>query len=238
MNNEISIIIPARNEARQLPLCLAAINKSASLAQCSTEIIVVLNRCTDNTEEIARNNNCIVIHNNEKNLSKIRNAGIKAASKNIVVTIDADSYMSENCLKEIITALQSNKYIGGGVLILPERWSAGIITTFAMLIPFFLIWRISAGLFWTKKEHLQAIAGFNENLYSAEDVDFARRLRSYGKKFGLKFKNLYSAHIITSCRKFDTFGDWYALKHPLMMLKLLGGKKSAEADKIWYDWEQ
>jgi glycosyltransferase involved in cell wall biosynthesis len=234
--NNISIIIPARNEEKHLPKCLDAINQAAEFAGVNTEIIVVINRCTDKTETIARERNCHVIFSEEKNLSKIRNSGIQAARHEIIVTIDADSCMSKNCLKEIIQSLNTGKFVGGGVLIIPERWSVGIASTFILLIPFFLFWGISAGIFWTRKEHAEAIGGFNENMYSAEDVDFARRLKSHGKKNNLKFKNIYAAHLITSCRKFDHFGDWYALKHPLMMLKLLRGNKSKEADKIWYDF--
>lgn len=232
----ISIIIPVRNEEKSLPKCINSIKIASSYIDNEVEIIAVINRCTDNSEEVAKNLNCKIVHCLEKNLSKIRNEGIKNATSDIIITVDADSIISKKLLLKVVTSLNTNKYIGGGVSILPERWSLGILCTLLTLIPFFLFWRISAGLFFTKKEYIKAIGGFNENMYSAEDIDFAKRLKKFGQTRNLKYKNLFSAYIITSCRKFDKFGDWYALKNPKLMLKLLKGKKSKEADKIWYDF--
>ena len=232
----ISIVIPARNEEQHLPRCLEAIKVASSKVKDDIEIIVVINRCTDRTESIAKDKGCKVVKNESKNLSQIRNTGIKSASGEIIVTIDADSWMSENLLFEVKRNLETNKYIGGGVMIYPERYSLGIICSFMALAPFVIYWGISAGVFFGYKNDIEVIGGFDENLYSAEDVDFARRLKKYGKTQNKKFKNLFNASITTSCRKFDRFGDWYALKNPIKMIKLLKGKKSDEADKIWYDF--
>ena len=122
------------------------------------------------------------------------------------------------------------------VLILPDRWSLGIFCSLLALLPFFIFWRISAGLFFARSSAVQAIGGFDEKMFSAEDIDFAKRLKSYGKQNGQKFKHLFSAHIKTSTRKFDRFGDWYAFRHPVMMLRLLKGKDEESANKIWYDF--
>ncbi len=52
MTPRISLIIPAHNEAAFLPACLAAAALAAAKIDSSVEIIVVLNRRTDATEEI------------------------------------------------------------------------------------------------------------------------------------------------------------------------------------------
>ena len=176
------------------------------------------------------------IHSKEKNLSRIRNAGILAAQGEIILTIDADSLMSENLLLKVMQCLENDKHIGGGVLILAERWSVGIFLSLLALIPFLFVLGISAGAFFARRKDILALGGFDEHMYSTEDLEFARRLKAYGKKFNKKYKNFYSAYIITSCRKFDRFGDWYVFKNPSLMLKLLKGRKSPEADQIWYDF--
>ncbi len=232
----ISIVIPVHNEELYLPKCLVAIKHAEEQIALPIEIIVVLNRCTDKTERIALEAGCKTISNESKNLSAIRNAGIKIATGDLIITIDADSLMSKQMLKKILIAMDSGHYIGGGVNILPDRYSLGIICSMLALLPFALFWGITVGAFYSRRKDILAIGGFNENLFSAEDIDLARRLKKLGKSRGLKYKNLLTAHITTSSRKFDRFGDWYAFKHPLTMLKLLGGKKSSEADKIWYDF--
>ena len=69
---QISIIIPARDEEKHLPKCLGAIEKAALSSHLNVELIVVINRCSDRTEEIAREAGAIIIHCDAKNLSIIR----------------------------------------------------------------------------------------------------------------------------------------------------------------------
>ena len=71
---KISIVIPAHNEEKYIGKCLESILKASKSFENQVEIIVVLNRCTDRTEEIAKSYNCILLKNSDKNLSKIRNS--------------------------------------------------------------------------------------------------------------------------------------------------------------------
>ena len=98
---KISIVIPARDEERDLPACLHAVSEATHEAKTSIETIVVLNRCTDATETIARAHGCIIGYCELKNLSKIRNAGAALAKGEILITIDADSRMARNFINVI-----------------------------------------------------------------------------------------------------------------------------------------
>ena len=93
MSARISLIVPAHNESAFLPSCLEAARKAASRIDSEVEMIVILNRCTDDTEEIARRHGCRIVREDAKNLSLIRNAGVAAATGEIIVTCDADSQM-------------------------------------------------------------------------------------------------------------------------------------------------
>ncbi|MCB0318164.1 MAG: hypothetical protein KDD56_05360, partial [Bdellovibrionales bacterium] len=84
----------------------------------------------------------------------------------------------------------------------------------------------------------EAISGFNEELITLEDVDFARRLKAYGKAKGLKFAMLFKSYIITSTRKFDKFGDWFFFKNPKLILAIFKGHNQEAANKVWYDFER
>jgi glycosyltransferase involved in cell wall biosynthesis len=175
------------------------------------------------------------VREDSKNLARIRNAGAGAASGDILVTIDADSRMSVNMLSEIGRRLSDRRNIGGAVMIRPERISLGIVMSMLLIMPKLLIHGVSAGLFWCWRKDFQALGGFDEALVSAEDIDFARRLKAYGKMKGKRFTIITGAHIITSCRKFDRFGDWYLFKNPRLVHTILKGKDQKAADHFYYD---
>ena len=230
-----SVIIPARDEARNLPECHAALIRAAH--GHSIETIVVINRCTDETESIAHSLGCKIVREDAKNLAQIRNAGARIATGEFIMTIDADSIVSDRTFDLVKTTMESGGSVGGAVMILPERYSLGILLTALCLVPYTLIYGISGGLFFCRRSDFEAIGGFDERLVSIEDIDFAKRLKRHGKLSGRKFKILWRVPIITSCRKFDRLGDWYFLLHPWKFLTLLKGRNQAEADRVWYDFE-
>lgn len=231
----LSVIIPAHNEEEYIGSCLESITAAARQIADQVEIITALNRCTDSTEDIVKNYEAIIVREDSKNLARIRNAAARIASGDIIVTIDADSQMTPNMFEEIKKHLSTGRYIGGGVIIRPERISLGICMSMLLVISVILFHRVSAGLFWCYRRDFEAIGGFNEKLVSGEDIDFAKRLKSYGKEEGKRFKTLTDAYIVTSCRKFDRFGDWYLFKHPRLVWTILKGNNQEAADGFYYE---
>lgn len=234
----ITVVIPVRNEEANLPRCISAIRDAQERISLPIEIVVVLNRCTDRSEEIARQLGAVIAREDAKNLSAIRNAGAKIAKFSYLVTIDADSTMSANMLGRITEELSRKDSIGGGVTILPERWSAGIILSGLLLLPLIFIEGLAGGVFFCRKRDFDAIGGFNEEFVSVEDVDFARRLKAYGRSRNMKFRMLWSSYVVTSCRKFDKLGDWFFLRHPVLFYRVFKGKDRKLADQLWYDFER
>jgi len=235
---KISIVIPARDEEAFIGACLDSIRVAAQNFGGEVEVIVSLNRCTDRTEEIARSFGAAIVSEDSKNLARIRNRGAQSATGDVIATIDADSRMSPNMLREIGRKLASGKSIGGGVAILPDRLSLGILVSVMVMLPYAVLHRLSAGLFWCLRKDFDAIGGFNEELISLEDVDFAKRLKAHGKRQGKRFNTILRGHIVTSCRKFDRFGDWYLLTNPRFVFRLISGKDRKAADTYYYDVER
>jgi len=233
-----SVVIPARNEEHFIGRCLESIWIAGAPYQNRLEVIVVLNRCSDKTEEIARSLGARTIREDARNLARIRNAGAHSATGLVLVTIDADSTMSPDTLVAIDRALSSGTTVGGGTDIRPDRSSPGIQVTLLFMRLLLLIYRLSGGLFWCCREDFEAIGGFNEKLVGGEDLDFARRLKAHGKKIRRPFSTLRGAHIVTSCRKFGKFGDWCVVKDPLLIWHLLRGKNQRAADAFYYDFER
>ena len=207
---------------------------AASQIDAPVEVIVVVNRCTDQTEVIATHYGALTVHEDAKNIAHIRNAGVTCATGDIVVTIDADSWMSPNMLHEVIQHLETGRYIGGGVQIRPERWSIGIVCSLTMLAPYLLKARISGGMFWLYKSDFDATGGFDEERVSAEDYYFALKLKAYGGQKGLRYGTITKAHIVTSCRKFDQWGDWYLFKNPKIVKEIFESHNRHVANAFYY----
>jgi glycosyltransferase involved in cell wall biosynthesis len=232
----VSIVIPAHNEEKFLPRCLDSAEAAIKLSPEPVEIIVVCNRCTDRTEAIARMRGCTVVTDESRNLARIRNRGVSAATGDIILTIDADSWMVPGVIAEAISRLRSGRYVGGGTLVRPERISIGIVCSLFVLVPRMVARSIFyGGLFWCFKRDFAAIGGFDESLISVEDADFAVRLKKFGKKTGRTYGSLGRNYIWTSCRKFDQFGDWVLVRNPRLVAAIFSGRDQKAADLFYYD---
>ena len=204
----------------------------------AVEVVVVLNRCTDGTEEVARSFGARVVCNDAKCISAVRNTGVNAARGRIIVTLDADSVMTERALEEIRQLLSSGRYIGGGANPRFERMSPGIFFSALYvalnLIPVMVKNRaaLSGAMFWFYKKDF---VGFDESLVSLEDMDFAARLHRLGKSRGQRYGTLKRAHVVTSSRKFDAFGDWYLIKNRRLTRRIFTGRDREAADAFYYD---
>ena len=239
---KLSVVIPAHNEEGYIGRCLRAVISASKYVKPDTvEIIVVANRCTDNTCKIAEHYGAKVLKNDSKCIAAIRNTGVRAATGDIVVTIDADSLMTKYSLAEINEMLESGKYIGGGTNLKFERKSVGIACS-ALYVAFNLLpvmikngGYLSGAMFWFYKRDFEAVNGFNESLISLEDMDFAVRLKKLGLRKGKKYGTLKRSYVLTSSRKFDEFGDWYLIKNRKLTKRIFTGKDRQAADSFYYD---
>jgi glycosyltransferase involved in cell wall biosynthesis len=232
---QISVLVPARDEELVLPACLAAIGVAAQQVDGDVEVVVALNRCTDRTEEIARAWGAVVVTDDSRSLARIRNTAAAASTGDVIVTIDADSRMSPAMLREIDRLIRTGRYVGGGTVVRPERWSLGIALTGVVLGLVLVRHGVSAAVLWCRREDFEAIGGFDERLVSVEDLDFAKRLKARGGATGRRFATITRAHVVTSTRKFDDLGDWYLLRHPRLVREIFSGANRSAADAFYYD---
>ncbi len=235
---KISIVIPAHNEEKFIERCLSSIKAQMIPYDLQVETIVVLNRCTDKTEEIAQSYGATIVTDDSKNISKIKNTGVAHSQSEWVVTLDADSWMSKGVLSEIYRHANTPNALGGGIRIKPERLSPGIAIGYSMmLIPAFFL-GLSFGLYWFKKSDFDAIGGFDEGRHIAEDVDFLKRLKLHGHKTSRRHQIISLESVTTSCRKFDEFGDWHFVRifsNPCQVRRAIAGEDRAYLNKNWYE---
>lgn len=236
----LSIVIPAHNEEKFIEACIKSIYEHCTNFKLNPEIIVVLNRCTDHTGEIAARLGAKLIDDDSRNLAKIRNVGIKNATGDIIITIDADSILTKEYLSEFITNIESGKFAGGGTNVEFNRNSLGITTTKMVLDLYVKLSGLSCGAFWFYKKYYNDINGFDEKLHFGEDIDFAKRLKKYAKSINLKYG--ISGRIITSTRKFDKYGDWYFFRVLTTKQKAIkdsiSGKDLSFVNEYFYDFNK
>lgn len=84
----LSVVIVAKNEAHNLPRCLASVQGWAA------EIVVVLNDTTDNSETIARGFGARVEHLAWRGYRDTKNAALALATHTWVLALDADEEVS------------------------------------------------------------------------------------------------------------------------------------------------
>ena len=242
MNKVISVIIPAHNEEKYIKRCIDSVKRAGSVFPGKTEIIVVCNRCTDKTEDIAKENGAVVILNEDRCIAKVRNAGISAAKGDIIVTIDADNRMTRETLKEVYALLKRGRYIGGGAPIRFERYSFPLWCNDIMCRISFAITGLYSGIFWAEKATFDAIGGFAD-IKAMEDVATAKLLKKYGKMHGKKYTTLRKNYLINSTRKYDDMGDWLyyklMIKNSGTLIRAAMGDKSGLdklLDEMFYDY--
>jgi peptidoglycan/xylan/chitin deacetylase (PgdA/CDA1 family)/GT2 family glycosyltransferase len=97
----VSLVIPAYNEEKYLPLCLDSIKKQDYAAEY--EVIVVDNASTDNTAKIARDWGAKVVYESKRSPACARQRGADVATGEIIAFIDADTQASPCWLSTILS---------------------------------------------------------------------------------------------------------------------------------------
>ena len=235
----ISITVPAYNEEKYLPATLTSINDARKFFEASlnrpTEVIVVNNASTDLTKQVATEFGAIVIDHPIRNISSVRNAGIRAATHNLIVTIDADCFLPKDSLVQIWNFMKDETHLGGalGVRVITDKRSVKII---AAILQALAVQNsgIYGGMFFFLKDSALAIGGFREDRLIAEDAAFAIDMRAHGKLSGKKFGRLKSVQVGTLDRKDSGLGTLISLIGQIF--KAFSGVKQKPEDlPFWYD---
>lgn len=214
----LSIIIPALNEEKYLPLLLDSIKKQDFN---DYELILADANSTDATARIAAKYGCKIIPGGLP--AKGRNEGAKIARGDNFLFLDADVVLPDNFLKKFLEKF--------------HKENADMATTALSAIGKGKIYRIGSYL-WNfyfdknqrffpcaggfcilvKKETHDKLGGFDEEIKVAEDIIYARR----AKKNKVKFKFFKSPKIMISTRRFEREGMFRAmLKYILIELHMI-----------------
>ena len=233
-----SIIVPAYNEAAELPSTLSSIRAAMEAVSHEGECIVVDNNSTDSTSTVAQAHGAdLVVQEPINQIARARNAGATKASGRFLVFIDADTRIQPQLLGDALHRLEQTPCVGGGSVIKFES-EVGVIGRIGIgaweHISKFA--RIAAGSFiFCRREAFEAVGGYDESLYASEEVRFCRLIKKWGKSNGLGFVILDSAPALTSARKLNWYSGPQILGWIALMILMPVAVRSRKLCSFWYD---
>jgi glycosyltransferase involved in cell wall biosynthesis len=225
----LSFVVPAYNEALELPATVKAIHSSAKDQQY--EIIVVDDATTDATAEIAQDAGAKVVSINRRQIAAARNAGARHALGDILFFVDADTRINEKHVAGAIAALEEGCSGGGARIVVDGAiplWAHVLTKTFCAL---YFALNLGAGAFlFTTRKNFNTVGGLDEKFFIGEEIYFSIALRRLGR-----FRILREP-VVTSGRKLRMYSAREILGNSVSVI--LRGPRAARSRKglhIWYD---
>jgi len=199
----LSIIIPALNEEKYLPLLLDSIRKQDFY---DYEIIVSDAGSEDKTLEIAKKYRCQTIPGGLP--AKARNEGAKVAKGALLLFLDADVILPEDFFKKTLEEFEERSLNIASFCLVPlphNRLTLIFVNTFynkPIILLENLLPHAATGILVEKKV-FDKLGRFDENIKLAEDHDLARKAQ---KMNDVKFGVIRSVKIFVSDRRFRRDG--------------------------------
>lgn len=226
----ISFVVPAHNEEPLLGNTLQAIHGAGRALAEPYEVIVVDDASTDDTAAVAAANDARVVPVCFRQIARVRNAGARAASGSVLVFVDADTIVTSAAVTAAVSAVRSGAAGGGarvdfdGVLPLWARVFLPLLRTGMRA------GRLAAGCFiFCSRAAFDAIGGFDERLYAAEEIAFSRALGRQGPVVILR------ETVMTSGRKLRTHSVWDLVRLCADVARRgTAVVRSREALSLWY----
>ena len=183
MENKISIIIPTYNSESTIKECLDSVFNSNFK---DFDVILISDKSTDGTVEIAKKYNCQIIELSEnKGPAYVRNLGAKNAKGDILFFIDSDVIIKRDALSILNDEFnkKKNNVIQG---IYSHKPNYNTVTQFQQSFLCYYTWSkkikytdtLTSACFAIKKETFLHFKGFNTDIKSAtcEDEEFGYTL--------------------------------------------------------------
>ena len=178
MAMKLSVVIPTKNEEANIGACLDAFAPFGH----GVEILVVDNFSPDRTREIADKKGANVLLKGPERCAQ-RNRGWREATGDYVMFVDADMIVPEATIKEILDSCASLDEKGVSAFYVPEvRSGTGLRLKARNFERSFYDGTCIDGLRVIRRDWLEKVGGYDENLVACEDWDLDRRLFAAGAK--------------------------------------------------------
>ena len=210
MKPKASIIICSRNRAAQLGTCLDSIHEDEMVAT-EAELVLVDNGSTDDTHQIMKAHAdrvrypVLVRQEPDAGLSRARNAGLDAATGDLLLFTDDDCYLAPGYIPLAVEIFESEDFdFGGGQIVLHDERDAfvghNLFEQRRTLEPgrFIPAGAIQGSSMVFRREVVEAVGFFDTMLgagtpFPCEDIDYVARA-SFAGFTGGQFPELIVRH--------------------------------------------
>ena len=227
----ISFVVPAYNEELTILPTLTSIHEAMRAVGGEYEIVVADDASTDTTAALANQAGARVVHVENRQISKTRNAGARAALGDRLIFVDADTVVNAEVIRSANWALDHGAVGGGATPVFDSqapRWGPPMIRAVVVFMRWF---RLAAGCFvFVRRDAFDAVGGFDERHFAGEEVMLSWALRRHGRV------EILPENVVTSSRKFRARSLWETFSYTVrLMLRGMGGVRRREHTSFWYD---
>jgi glycosyltransferase involved in cell wall biosynthesis len=226
----ISFVVPAYNEERLVGRTLEALHDAARAVAEPYELIVVDDGSVDETAAIADANGARVVRVQFRHIARTRNAGAHAAVGDPLIFVDADTIVPAATVRATIEALRQGAVGGGATVHVDGRLPFWAWLLLPVVRGILRAGRLAAGCYvFCSREAFDAVGGFDEQLYAAEEIAFSRTLRRKGRVVILR------ESVTTSGRKLRAHSGWEVLRLTAALMRQgTALVRSRDRLSIWY----
>jgi glycosyltransferase involved in cell wall biosynthesis len=219
----------ACNEELLIGRTLRALNDAGFALGQPFEVVVVDDASTDRTAAIARKHGARVVPVQNRQISATRNAGAKEASGDMFIFVDADTVVTRTAVRAAVDAMRAGAAGGGCAIRFDGHVPLYGRVLLGTLLPLYRLFRLASGSFlFCTRPAFEAVGGFDEQLFAAEEIALSRALHQQGRFIVLR------EFVTTSGRKVRT----YAARELLGLLArlALSGEKGLRQRKGLEPW--
>ncbi|HLC97872.1 MAG TPA: glycosyltransferase [Candidatus Nanoarchaeia archaeon] len=206
---EISVIIPAHNEAAYIEKTLQSVQQQTLK---DFETITIANGCTDGTENVIKQFRerapfpLQLFSLPEANVSRARNYGAQHAKGKLLLFLDADTLLEKDALEKMQKRF-TEKYAVATTRVRPDkltqkyRWAMAIKNAYHQLG----LYHGCSGALLCRKRDFEQVGGYDEMIAVKEHRKLILHLKKYGQFVCLP------TTVTTSMRRFERWGLWKAI---------------------------
>lgn len=231
----LSVIIPAYNEADYLPRYLPTVFASLRFWEAASgqrgEVIVVDNASTDDTATVAKVLGARVVTELVRSIGLVRNTGARAAEGRMLFFADADVSLPLEAITAAVAAMEDGA-VGGAIppLYTPARLGARLLCAY---------WdhhRSRNGgaqgvTQFCTLDAFKAVHGYRPDYFMGEDMEFFARLTAHGRTAG-PVAVLEELRVRPSTRRYDAWSTarmlWW--QNPLIV------RLGLTSRRLWRNW--
>ncbi|MFA6329453.1 MAG: glycosyltransferase family A protein [Candidatus Micrarchaeia archaeon] len=200
----VSVIVTTKNEEKHIADCLESIKGQTYR---NVEVIVVDNKSSDKTKEIAKKYTRLVFDKGPERSAQ-RNFGFSKSKGKYVLYLDADMILTPTVIEECVSTTEANPKIAG--LYIPERIiGEGFWIKVRNFERSFYNATVIDCVRFVSRKAFDKVRGFDETMTGPEDWDFDKKIRKIGQTTIIKSEIMHNEGRL-DIRKYLSKKGYYA----------------------------